>query len=334
MSEAERTGLDHVVLPRRRPGLALLERHRPSPADNVLDAELAAFAAPGDTVLDPWAGTGSDRAPSDRPRDARRGGRRQPVRAAGRDRLPHRARARGAGRGVRPARRLATGRRAARQHIEELYASRCATCRRPDRRRPVHLAARRRRAGSQDLPLRRRAMRRSAGPRSGWRPWTRSISPSSASSVRSARRCRSRTRPRTCRPRRSGLTGSTRHSGEERGSARRGGGPPEPPSPAADPPSGRRASSLRVDRATRARSRSRTAEGIRHSPQYLELRARFPVLDGREELVDRAARPVHAAQPVRAPRHRLEDRQRAARRREVRPPCASRWRRACCPPAG
>ena len=59
MSEAERTGLDHVVLPRRRPGLALLERHRPSPADNVLDAELAAFAAPGDTVLDPWAGTGS-----------------------------------------------------------------------------------------------------------------------------------------------------------------------------------------------------------------------------------------------------------------------------------
>ena len=50
MSEAERTGLDHVVLPRRRPGLALLERHRPSPADNILDAELAAFAAAGDTV--------------------------------------------------------------------------------------------------------------------------------------------------------------------------------------------------------------------------------------------------------------------------------------------
>ena len=58
MSEAERTGLDHVVLPRRRPGLALLERYRPPPADNQLDAELAAFASPGDTVLDPWAGTG------------------------------------------------------------------------------------------------------------------------------------------------------------------------------------------------------------------------------------------------------------------------------------
>jgi len=59
MTEAERTGLDHVVLPRRRPGLAILERHRPPPADNVMDAELAAFASSGDTILDPWAGTGS-----------------------------------------------------------------------------------------------------------------------------------------------------------------------------------------------------------------------------------------------------------------------------------
>ena len=58
MSEAERTGLDHVILPRRLPTLALLERFLPSPPDNLLDAELAAFAAPGDTVLDPWAGTG------------------------------------------------------------------------------------------------------------------------------------------------------------------------------------------------------------------------------------------------------------------------------------
>src|ERR687890_486273 len=59
MTEPERRGLEHVVLPRRRPGLALLERHRPPPADNLLDAELAAFAAAGDTILDPWAGTGS-----------------------------------------------------------------------------------------------------------------------------------------------------------------------------------------------------------------------------------------------------------------------------------
>src|SRR5207247_1633835 len=59
MTEAtERRSLDHVVLPRRLPGLALLERYFPSPADNLLDAELTAFASPGDTVLDPWAGTG------------------------------------------------------------------------------------------------------------------------------------------------------------------------------------------------------------------------------------------------------------------------------------
>src|SRR6059058_4180113 len=58
MTEAtERRSLDHVVLPRRLPGLALLERYFPSPAD-LLDAELTAFASPGDTVLDPWAGTG------------------------------------------------------------------------------------------------------------------------------------------------------------------------------------------------------------------------------------------------------------------------------------
>src|SRR4029077_8418791 len=50
--------LDHVVLPRRLPGLALLERYFPSPADNVLDAELTAFASPGDTVLDRSARTG------------------------------------------------------------------------------------------------------------------------------------------------------------------------------------------------------------------------------------------------------------------------------------
>src|SRR5919106_5219476 len=58
MSEAEGRGLDHVILPRRLPGLALLDRYHPPPADNELDASLAAFGNPGDTVLDPWAGTG------------------------------------------------------------------------------------------------------------------------------------------------------------------------------------------------------------------------------------------------------------------------------------
>ena len=38
MGEAQRKRLDHVVLPRRLPGLALLERYFPSPADNQLDA--------------------------------------------------------------------------------------------------------------------------------------------------------------------------------------------------------------------------------------------------------------------------------------------------------
>ena len=36
MGEAGRKRLDHVVLPRRLPGLALLERFFPSPADNQL----------------------------------------------------------------------------------------------------------------------------------------------------------------------------------------------------------------------------------------------------------------------------------------------------------
>ena len=58
MTEADRTGLHHVVLPRRLPGLPLLDRYHPPPADNQLDAALAAFAGPGDTVLDPWAGIG------------------------------------------------------------------------------------------------------------------------------------------------------------------------------------------------------------------------------------------------------------------------------------
>src|SRR6186713_871487 len=97
MTEAERTGLDHVVLPRRRPGLAILERHRPPPADNVIDAELVAFATSGDTILDPWAGTGS----------AARRAVAQEMRAVAADPSP------------------------LRQHIEELYASRCAVCRRP-----------------------------------------------------------------------------------------------------------------------------------------------------------------------------------------------------------
>ena len=84
MSEAERTGFDHVILPRRLPGLALLDRYHPPPADNQLDAALASFATPGDTVstvgrhgwtarraVAPACGRGGDPSPSPRWRPSR-----------------------------------------------------------------------------------------------------------------------------------------------------------------------------------------------------------------------------------------------------------------------
>jgi len=131
MSEAERTRLDHVVLPRRLPGLALLERYFPSPADNLLDAELAAFAEPGDTVLDPWAGTGWT---------ARRAvvhG----MRAVAADPSPFAQLCGIAFLGAPDVASLdaafeqvAASRRVdvpLRQHLEELYATHCGACRRP-----------------------------------------------------------------------------------------------------------------------------------------------------------------------------------------------------------
>ena len=123
--------LDHVVLPRRLPGLALLERYFPSPADNQLDAELTAFARPGDTVLDPWAGTGWTA------RRAIAHG----MRAVAADPSPF---GQLAGQAFLLAPEpgaidaafaaLSASRRVdvpLRQHIEELYATRCATCRHP-----------------------------------------------------------------------------------------------------------------------------------------------------------------------------------------------------------
>ena len=131
MSEAERKRLDHVVLPRRLPGLALLERYFPSPADNQLDAELSAFGRPGDTVLDPWAGTGWTA------RRAIAHG----MRVVAADPSPF---AQLAGQAFLLApeplaldaafAQLSASRRVdvpLRQHLEELYATRCSTCRRP-----------------------------------------------------------------------------------------------------------------------------------------------------------------------------------------------------------
>src|SRR3989304_3564878 len=131
MSEADRKRLDSVVLPRRLPGLALRERSFPSPADNQLDAELAAFARPGDTVLDPWAGTGWT---------ARRAVARG-MRVVAADPSPFAQLAAQAFLlAPEPAaldaafNQLASSRRVdvpLRQHIEELYSTRCAVCRRP-----------------------------------------------------------------------------------------------------------------------------------------------------------------------------------------------------------
>ena len=83
MGEAERKRLDHVVLPRRLPGLALLERYFPSPADNQLDAELASFARRRRHRPRSVGRHRLDRAPRDRGRHARGRGRSEPVRADG-----------------------------------------------------------------------------------------------------------------------------------------------------------------------------------------------------------------------------------------------------------
>jgi hypothetical protein len=131
MSEAERTRLDHVVLPRRLPGLALLERYFPAPADNLLDAELAAFAVAGDTVLDPWAGTGwtarraiahGARAIAAEPSPFAQ------LAAIAFLSAPDAATLDAAFAQVASSRRIDVP---LRQHIEELYATRCATCRSP-----------------------------------------------------------------------------------------------------------------------------------------------------------------------------------------------------------
>ncbi|HEX2221510.1 MAG TPA: hypothetical protein VHK06_03215 [Candidatus Limnocylindria bacterium] len=125
------TRLDHVVLPRRLPRLALLERYYPSPADNLIDAELEAFASPGDTILDPWAGTGwtARRAVAHRMRSVAA----DPspfaqLAALAFLRAPEAPALDAAFTQLAGARKVDV---TLRQHIEELYATRCATCRRP-----------------------------------------------------------------------------------------------------------------------------------------------------------------------------------------------------------
>ena len=131
MTEAERKRLDHVVLPRRLPGLALLERYFPSPADNVLDAELASFTSPGDTILDPWSGTGwtARRAVAHGMRVVAAEASPFAQMAAQAFLLaPEVAAVDAAFAQLSASRRVDIP---LRQHIEELYASRCPTCNRP-----------------------------------------------------------------------------------------------------------------------------------------------------------------------------------------------------------
>ena len=110
------------------------------------------------------------------------------------------------------------------------------------------------------------------------------------------------------------------------------GGPPTPPPLATDPPLGDRprfASTVRPDPVPVAAA----AGGARLSPQYLELRDRFPVLDGRDDLVEElldlfTARNLYALHAIGA---KIESELRDA---APSPSCASRSPPACCPRAG
>ena len=282
MTEPERSGLDHVVLPRRVPGLALLERYLPPPPDNILDAELHAFAAPGDTVLDPWAGAGWTA------RRAVAAG----MRAVAADPSPFAQLAAMAFLSApQPAildaafAQLASSRRVdvpLRQHLEELYASRCAACRRPvvveqfiwprDADAPGRKIYRcaaceaslgggdERVAPVDDVDLAKLGIERGVDPRP-----VLGDAPGDA-----------------LPPAPTGLTAGA----AEDAPLGDGGEPPPPPPAAIDPPmSGvdrpRFASTVRPDPLPVA-----SADGLRHTPQYEELHDRFPVLDDRTELVE------------------------------------------------
>ncbi len=291
MSEAGRRRLDHVVLPRRSPGLALLERYYPSPADNAIDAELDAFAGRGDTILDPWAGTGWT---------ARRAIARR-LRAVAADPSPF---AQLAARALLLApdptvldaafAQLAASRRVdvpLRQHVEELYATHCATCRRPV-------------VGEQfiwpregDAPGRK--VYRCAGcdlsvggppervspvdehdlAKLGIEPGQREVGLPGIEPDPD---------PEDLPAAPVGLSGPPPDTDPEEPPLGEPGGPPPPPMQA-DPPTGhaatgqpsRWASTVRPETAPQAQPAD-----LRQGIAYQQLRDRFPVLDGRHELVE------------------------------------------------
>lgn len=278
MRDAERTTLDHVVLPRRRPGLALLERLFPGPAENLLDAELAAFTTDGDTVLDPWAGTGWTAR-----RTIERG-----LHAVVADGSPL-AQLAGVTFLTAPDPialdaafgQLAGSRRVdvpLRQHIEELYASRCRACRRPvvvdqfiwprdgdaPGRKIYRCAACEAALGGGEVdrvaPVDEIDLAKLGIDAGGDQAEAAQPPPFVSSDAAAA--------------------------DDPEAPLGEAGGPPAPPSLPIDPPVGdaprpRFASTVRPDPVPVG-----SAEGIRHAPQYLDLVSRFPVLDGRHELVE------------------------------------------------
>jgi hypothetical protein len=290
MGEAERRRLDHVVLPRRLPGLALLERYFPSPADNLLDAELAAFARPGDTVLDPWAGTGWT---------ARRAIA-QGMRAVAADPSPFAQLAAQAFLlAPEPAAidaafsQLSASRRVdvpLRQHVEELYATRCAACHRPvvgdqfiwprDGDAPGRKVYRctscdasiggpeERVAAVEDADLAKLGIERSSAP-----PPEATVDLAEVDD--------------DLPPAPVGLIGDLELGVEDAESLGEGGEPPPPPPIAADPPTGPGAEGPRYASTVLPEPASpQAATDVRRGLHYQQLRDRFPVLDGRSDLVE------------------------------------------------
>lgn len=291
MNDAERARLQHVVLPRRSPHAAFVDRYVPAPADNLLDAELTAFAGAGDTVLDPWAGTGWTA------RRAIAHG----MRAVAADPSPFSQVAALAFLAPPDAAvldaafaQLAASRRVdvpLKQHIEELYASRCAACRRPivvDQfiwPREGDAPGRKvyRCAGCETAlggpPERVAAVDEVDLAKLG-------IEPSDASGALGPDDEAAGADPPDSRPAPDRIAQAIEEPADVADTLGEGGEPPAPPRPAIDPPSAspqgpRYASTVRPDPAPVA-----AADGQRQTPQYLELRARFPVLDGRDDLVE------------------------------------------------
>src|SRR5574338_871306 len=298
MPEADRKRHDHVVLPRRVPGLALLERYFPSPADNQLDAELAAFARAGDTVLDPWAGIGWTA------RRAVANG----LRAVAADPSPF---AQLAGQAFLLAPdaaaidaalvQLARSRRVdvpLKQHIEELYATRCATCRRPvvgdqfiwprDADAPGRKiyrcatcdslgAADEQVAAVDDADLAKLGIDRPVDP-----------SPPGEDPSADA--------DDDLPPAPTGLTADA-PLGE------RGGPPPPAPTPADPPASAARTDAPRYASTVRPETVMSSAPAVQQSQHYQQLRDRFPSLDGHDGLADEllelyTARNLYALQTI------------------------------------